>query len=536
FDSAGPEMDFMCSVCFEVFEEPVSLPCGHTFCKSCIDSTWQGEHNMFSCPNCRTCFTSRPKLQRNVVIAAATRALTGLKISNTDVPPEPPKPTSCDSCLDTTTPAIKICLKCEMCYCEAHVKAHENLKGRHVMISVMGGGGLHGLKCPQHEEFFTFYCKDDKTFICTTCAMAGKHTNHKVSSVENAMMEMKVVYVNSTCLISFPVRASLYVDQTRSQHSSSQLSTARPSSAQLVPAQHSPSQLSTARPSSAQPIPAQHSLSQLSTARPSSAQPVPAQHSPSQLSTARPSSAQPVPAQHSPSQLITAHPSSAQLVPAQHSPSQLSTAHPSSAQPVPAQHSPSQLSTARPSSQSLPLICRQPYEDLPSRFILWGQVMASKGFHSGRHYWVVDVSKADQWSIGIAYSSLSRRKIANEFRFGQNALSWCLYKESRCMAKSNGKEWQVPHQEGMKKVGVFLDFNLGSLIFYNAETMASLFQFRARFTEPVFPVLTVVRCDHSLRFVKLEKDQLEALDGRVGLSSLKKEVIQAGKGRTEGWK
>uniref|UniRef100_A0A8C6SLJ9 RING-type domain-containing protein n=1 Tax=Neogobius melanostomus TaxID=47308 RepID=A0A8C6SLJ9_9GOBI len=34
------EEQLLCSICLEVFMEPVSTPCGHNFCKSCISTHW----------------------------------------------------------------------------------------------------------------------------------------------------------------------------------------------------------------------------------------------------------------------------------------------------------------------------------------------------------------------------------------------------------------------------------------------------------------------------------------------------------------
>jgi hypothetical protein len=52
-----------CVVCSEAFDEssrkPLGLPCGHTFCRTCIDgiSTRQGGPEGFPCPDCRTLCT-----------------------------------------------------------------------------------------------------------------------------------------------------------------------------------------------------------------------------------------------------------------------------------------------------------------------------------------------------------------------------------------------------------------------------------------------------------------------------------------------
>uniref|UniRef100_A0AAY5K3G4 RING-type domain-containing protein n=1 Tax=Esox lucius TaxID=8010 RepID=A0AAY5K3G4_ESOLU len=31
---------FHCSLCLDVFKEPVSIPCGHNLCKACITRYW----------------------------------------------------------------------------------------------------------------------------------------------------------------------------------------------------------------------------------------------------------------------------------------------------------------------------------------------------------------------------------------------------------------------------------------------------------------------------------------------------------------
>ncbi|XP_074020846.1 E3 ubiquitin-protein ligase TRIM39-like [Numenius arquata] len=42
-----------CSICLEIFQDPVSIHCGHSFCRSCITQSWEGLTTNFSCPQCR---------------------------------------------------------------------------------------------------------------------------------------------------------------------------------------------------------------------------------------------------------------------------------------------------------------------------------------------------------------------------------------------------------------------------------------------------------------------------------------------------
>uniref|UniRef100_A0A8C6U9F7 B30.2/SPRY domain-containing protein n=1 Tax=Neogobius melanostomus TaxID=47308 RepID=A0A8C6U9F7_9GOBI len=55
------EEQFLCSICLEVFSEPVSTPCGHNFCKRCISQTWDTKA-VCKCPLCNKSFSIRPEL------------------------------------------------------------------------------------------------------------------------------------------------------------------------------------------------------------------------------------------------------------------------------------------------------------------------------------------------------------------------------------------------------------------------------------------------------------------------------------------
>uniref|UniRef100_A0A3Q3K081 Bloodthirsty-related gene family, member 1 n=1 Tax=Monopterus albus TaxID=43700 RepID=A0A3Q3K081_MONAL len=69
------EDQFTCSICLEVFNNPVSTPCGHSFCQACISSYWNGDGGAaksYQCPLCKETFRKRPELHINRTLKEIT--------------------------------------------------------------------------------------------------------------------------------------------------------------------------------------------------------------------------------------------------------------------------------------------------------------------------------------------------------------------------------------------------------------------------------------------------------------------------------
>ena len=65
---------FSCSICLELFRDPVTIPCGHSFCMSCLTDYWDRQ-TVCSCPQCRAAFRPRPKLGRNNLLVEMLQKL-----------------------------------------------------------------------------------------------------------------------------------------------------------------------------------------------------------------------------------------------------------------------------------------------------------------------------------------------------------------------------------------------------------------------------------------------------------------------------
>ncbi|XP_030282092.1 E3 ubiquitin-protein ligase TRIM21-like isoform X1 [Sparus aurata] len=177
------EDQFLCSICLDVFTDPVAIPCGHNFCKTCITKHWD-KNDKCQCPNCKEVFNIRPKLRVNTFIsemAAQFRQSAQQKASSSSSEQQVSKPgkVPCDVCTGTKLKALKSCLVCLASYCETHLEPHLTMSGlkRHQLIDPVEN--LEDRMCTKHDKLLELFCKTDQMCVCMLCTVLD-HKTHDV--------------------------------------------------------------------------------------------------------------------------------------------------------------------------------------------------------------------------------------------------------------------------------------------------------------------------------------------------------------------
>ncbi|XP_060730837.1 E3 ubiquitin-protein ligase TRIM21-like [Tachysurus vachellii] len=182
------EDQLLCSICLDVFTDPVTTPCGHNFCNSCLTQCWYKSQHCH-CPLCKEKFTKRPELKINITLREVADHFK--KKSGSDKPE-----VLCDACSGEKLKALKSCLDCCATFCKIHLEPHNHVSKfkKHKLINPVEN--LEDYICQKHERALELFCRDDQTCVCQFCTETD-HKNHNTVSIEEESRERKTQLVET---------------------------------------------------------------------------------------------------------------------------------------------------------------------------------------------------------------------------------------------------------------------------------------------------------------------------------------------------
>lgn len=176
--------ELSCCICLEAFKEPVTTPCGHNFCKSCLEETWAVQGAPYPCPQCRAVYSARPQLHKNTVLCAVVEQFLQAEQAQAPAPvddwtpparapaPGPAAQVACDHCLREA--AVKTCLVCMASFCQEHLRPHLDSPAFQDHPLQAPVRDLQRRKCPQHNRLREFFCPEHSECICHICLVEHK--------------------------------------------------------------------------------------------------------------------------------------------------------------------------------------------------------------------------------------------------------------------------------------------------------------------------------------------------------------------------
>ncbi|XP_029932418.1 E3 ubiquitin-protein ligase TRIM39-like [Myripristis murdjan] len=509
------EEQFHCCICQDVFSEPVSIPCGHSFCSACITTHWDSSHEI-NCPRCNRVFQGRPELCKNSFAKEMAEQIRARMQNGGQTVTGKSACVYCDVCVGSKMEALKSCPVCLTSYCEAHLEPHfrvATLKIHRLMEPV---ANLEDRICKLHQRLMELFCRSDQRCVCVLCTETD-HRCHdtvpveresrdkkaQVKSIEAEVQQMiqdrleKVEEIKQSVELS-KKNSKQDIEDSRTVFSTLLCSIER-SQAELIEVIQKQQKAAEKR---AKGLIAEleQEIINLERHRSKVAQLSDTEDSLHLLQTFPSLSSLPSTKDFS-DKLV--HPDTCvgtvrravahveellqaalkQVSIREHEKMQQYAADvhldPWTANPW--------LLLSEDGRQVWDGEAEQKLLDLPQRFDTAPCVLATKGFSTGRHYWEVYVGDKTAWDLGVARQSVNRKGLVTlSPEDGYWAI--CLRKGSEYRACA-GQAVMLCLSQRPQVVGVFVDYEDGTVSFYDAEARSHIYSFtNFHFTETMFPL------------------------------------------------
>ncbi|XP_054468714.1 E3 ubiquitin-protein ligase TRIM69 [Anoplopoma fimbria] len=458
--------DLTCSICLDLFKQPVSLPCDHTFCQGCIEGYWTGPRGPVqggtgSCPQCRKVYPGQSYRPNRIVANIVESYCQGLEESETG-------PHLADVGVAERVPAPVP-------------------------------------RCSRHREELKLYCEEDQELVCLVCGLSQEHRNHTMVCVQEAEQKYRASLNSSMDSLKAELNTALQCDR-EVEDEVKKLKEHTADLKQRIEAQFSDLhqflyqeekllqvKLKTEERRELIRLDEHKALlcveiSRLQRAVHEIEDKLKEQDAFTLLRSIKVLLQRPSLKFEKPTFTPPSLCEGRFAGPLQY---RVWKSMKGSLYPVPAAIT-FNSSTANPwlsLTSSLTCVRYQTFnhtvQDNPSRFNAALSLLGSQGFTHGRHYWEIEVYSSTVWTVGVARESVPRKGVIKALPangFWTLSLSYGI----QYMAGTSPPT-VLSLEEPLVRIGVYLDYKRGLVSFYNAECMAHLYTFRETFTETLFP-------------------------------------------------
>ncbi|XP_077314730.1 E3 ubiquitin/ISG15 ligase TRIM25-like [Lithobates pipiens] len=488
-----------CPICLEVYKDPVTLGCGHSFCLGCIHHQIgnHGRSRAYNCPQCRQ--PSKSALKKNIVLSRLAERFHGGQ------PDEGRKVVFCVYC-DFPVPAVKSCRQCETSLCADHLRKH-NETVEHTLLPPTADLGKR--RCPVHGKIMEYYCTEDSVCVCASCRLDGEHTGHQAESLEEVSKKKIRPLLEKVILEREKIEKkvqSLQERGTKAQEvatEATQRATAklRDIKKQLEDLEKMvPDEISRWEMQISQMV--SGLTQQLQTKKDDLSRKI------SHLEGLR-DLADPITVLQNQEldkdlcDMEEALPDDPEF------PDLQEDLISSSLHKLCDIVTNAKMWIQKPAdiildirtaannlwiSDDLKSVFRSdtelPYPKTPER-LQSCEVLSLSSFSSWRHLWEVDTSKSESWKVGMCYPSISRETRIS--MVGRDKDSWCLRRcRDNYTMMHDGEHIHLSHKASSHKFRIYLDYEAGQLSFFEVgDPMRHLHTFKATFSEPLHAVLGV---------------------------------------------
>ncbi|XP_040180991.1 E3 ubiquitin-protein ligase TRIM21-like [Rana temporaria] len=512
--SADLRKELECSICLDIYMDPVTLKCGHNFCRDCISralDTQEGSGG-YSCPECRQKVWDRPALQGNTTLRNIVE-----NFFHAALPDDGESKVLCTYCVDFPAPAVRSCLHCEVSLCNKHMKVHTR-SSEHVLTDPMLF--LESRKCPVHKKILEYYCAQDDACVCASCCLFGGHKGHDIESLDGA--SGKKINKMRGALQKLTTRSAEMEERIRSlQQHWKDVEEKAAGGAERVSALFGDLRrhLEDLEEKALEEITVKShrvfiSITELIRDLVLKKEELSEEmRHIEELCNRDP---------------LTVLQESDDLRDTEDGENELrerleKLLHEGDALDVAGivhsglsdiitevnvyiylQEPEDVLLDVKTAENSLRVSSDgktvsisdtdQNRPETPERFQSWPQVLSSRSFSSGRHYWEVDVGGSDSWIFGMCYPSIDRG-VELQSLIGYNSKSWGLDMDGdQYGVRHDGKQTLLPANISSNRVRIYLDYEAGRISFYDlCDPIQHLYTFTTNFTEPLHAGLGVWR-------------------------------------------